>query len=122
MNKPVHLGLPILELSKILMDEFLHGYVKQKYGEKEKLCHMDTDSVIVYMKIDDIYKDISEDVETRFDISNSDLECNSIERPLPKGKRKNVIGLMKVKFGGKIMTKFVGLRAKTCSFLIDDGS
>ena len=77
-------------------------------------------SFIVYIKTDDIYKDIAEDVETRFDTSSYELECNSIDRPLPKGKNKKVIGLMKVELGGEIKTKFVGLRAKTYSYLIDD--
>ena len=49
---------------------------------------MDTDSSIVYIKADDIYKDIAEDVETRFDTSNYELEVNSIDRPLTKGKNK----------------------------------
>ena len=70
---------------------------------------MDTDSFI------------TEDVETRFDTSNYELECNSIDRPLPKEKN-NEIGLMKGELGGKIMTKFVKLRAKTYSYLIDDDS
>ena len=48
------------------------------------------------IKTDDIYKDIAEDVETRFDISNFELECNSIDRPLPKRKNKKVIGLIKM--------------------------
>ena len=65
MNKAVYLGLSILDLSKILMYEFWYDYVKPKYGEKAKLCYMDTDSFIVYIKTDDIYKDIGEDVETR---------------------------------------------------------
>ena len=79
---------------------------------------MDTVSFIVYIKTDDIYRD----VETKFDTSNYELECSSIDRPLPKGKNEKVIGLMKDELCGKIMTKFVGLRAKTCSYLIDDGS
>ena len=83
---------------------------------------MDTDNFIVYIKIDDIYKDIAQDFETRFDTSNYELECNFIEIPLFKGKNKKVIGLMKDELGGKIMTKFVGLRAKTYSYLIDRGS
>ena len=70
LKKPVCLGLSILELYKILMYEFWYDYVKPKYGEKEKLCYMDRDSLIVYIKTDDIYKDIAEDVETRFDTSN----------------------------------------------------
>ena len=90
INKPVYLGLSVQELSKILMYEFSYDYVKPKYGEKVKLCYMDTDSFIAYPKTDDIYKDISEDLETRFDTSNYELECNSIEKPLSKGKNKKI--------------------------------
>ena len=75
---------------------------------------MDTDSFIVYIKADDIYKDIAEDVENRFDTSNYESD-----RPLPKRKKKKVIGLMKDKLDRKIMTKFVGLRAKSYIYLID---
>ena len=117
MIKPVYLGLSILKLSKILMYEFWHDYVKPKYGKKSKLCFMDTDSFIIYIKIYDIYKDIAEDVETRFDTLNYELE-----RPLPKGKNEKVIGSMRDGLGGQTMTKFVGLRAITYSYLIDDGS
>ena len=53
---------------------------------------------IVYIKADDIYKEIAEDVETRFDISNYELD-----RPLPTGENKRVIGLMKDELGRKIM-------------------
>ena len=79
MMKPVYLGLPILELSKIVMQEFWYDFVKPKYGEEAKLYYMDTESFIVYIKTDDIYKDIAEDAETRFDVSNYELD-----RPLPK--------------------------------------
>ena len=113
MKKPVYLGLLILELSKILMFEFRYAYVKPKYGKKATLSYMDTDSFIVYIKTDDIYNDIAEDVEAGFDTSNYELECNSIDSLLPKGKNKTVIGLMTDELGGKIMTKFVGLRSKT---------
>ena len=50
MNKPVYLGLSILKLSKIVIYEFWYDYVKLKYGEKAKLCYMDTGSFIVYIK------------------------------------------------------------------------
>ena len=56
MNKPDHLGLSILELTKILMYEFWCDYIKPKYGEKVKLCYLDTDGFIVYIKAEDIYK------------------------------------------------------------------
>ena len=72
---------------------------------------------LLHCRTDDICKDITEDSETRFYTSNY-----SLDRPLPKEKNKRVVGLMKDKFGGKVMTKFVGLRAKTCSYLLDDGS
>ena len=104
------------------MHEFQYDYVKQKYNEKAKLCYMDTDSFIAYIKTDDIYKDIVEDVETRFYTSNYESEYNSIDRALAKGKNEKVIGLMKDELSGKIMTKFVGPRAKIYSYLIDDGS
>ena len=74
MNKPTHLDLSMLELSKILMYEFWYGYVKPKYGEKIRLRYMDTDSFIVYIKANDIYKDIEEGVQTRFDTSNYELD------------------------------------------------
>ena len=64
MNKPIHLGLSMPELSKILMYEFWYDYVQPKYGEKVNLCYMDTDSFIVYIKTN-ICKVITEDLETK---------------------------------------------------------
>ena len=98
MNKPVYLGLSILDLSKTVMYEFWYDYVKPKCGENAKLCYMDTNSFIVHIKTEDIYKDIAEDVETRFDTLNFQLD-----RPLPTGKNKKVIGLMKDELGGQII-------------------
>ena len=88
MDKPSYLGLWILQLSKILMCEFWYDYVEPKYDEKAKLCYMGTDSYIVHVKIDNLFKDITEDVKTRFDPSNYELECNLSERLVPKGKIK----------------------------------
>ena len=73
---------------------------------------MDTDNFIVHVKAEDIYKDIAEDVEKRFDTSNFE-----INRPLPLGKNKKVIGLMKGELGRQIMKEFFGLRATTYSYL-----
>ena len=58
MNKPVHLGKAILDLSKIVMYEFHYNYMKQKYPEGLTLCYMDTDSLIYDIETDDFYKDI----------------------------------------------------------------
>ena len=118
MNKPVYLGLPILEISKTLMYKFWYDYMKSKYGDNVKLCYMDADSFIMHIKTEDCYKYIAEDVEKIFHTSNYDDEC---DRPLPKGRNKKVIGLIKDALGGKIMTEFVVLRPKTCSHLMDDG-
>ena len=115
MNKLVYLGLSILELSKISMHDFLYGYVKPKYGEKAKICYVDTDSFIVYIKTGDNFENIMKDVETRFGTVNYELD-----RLLPNRKNKNLIGLIEGKIGGKNMTKFVGIRAKTYSYLTDD--
>ena len=82
MNKSVHLGLSLLELSTILVYDFWYSYVKPKYDERAKLCYMDTDSFIVYIKTDDIYIDIEEGVETRFATPIYELD-----RLLPKGKK-----------------------------------
>ena len=63
MNKPIYLGLSILEITKILMYEFWYDYMKPKYGDNVKLCYMDTDSFIMHIKTEDFYKDIADDVE-----------------------------------------------------------
>ena len=114
MNKPVYLGQAILDLSKIVMYEFHYDYMVPKYGlEKLKLCYMDTDSLVYDIKTEDFYEDIANDVEARFDTSGySKTEF----RPLPIGLNKKVIGLMKDELGGKIITEFVALRPKLCSY------
>ena len=116
MNKPIYLGLSILHISKILMYEFWYDYMKPKYNDNVKLGYMDTDSFVMNIKTNDFYKDIANDVEKRFDTSNYE-----VNRPLPTGKNKKVIGLTKDELGGKIITEFVTLRPKTYSYLTDDG-
>ena len=115
MNKPIYLGLSILDISKTLMYEFWYEYMKPKYGNDVKLCYIDKDSFIMSIKTNDFYKDIANDVDKRFDTSNCE-----VNRPLPMGKNKKIIGLMKDKLGGKITTEFVTLRPKTYSYLTDD--
>ena len=116
MNKSIYLGLSILEISNILMYEFWYDYMTPKYANNVKLCYTDTDSFIINIKTNDFYEDIASDVENRFDTSNYE-----VNRPLPMGKNKKVIGLMKDELGGKIITEFVPLRPKTHSYLTEDG-
>ena len=70
MNKPIYLGQAILDISKILMYEFWYDYIKPKYGDKARLCYMDTDSLIIYIETEDFYKNAANNVEERFDTSN----------------------------------------------------
>ena len=115
MIKPIYLGLSILEISKILMYEFWYDYMKPKYNNGVKLCYMDTDSFVMHIKTNDFYKDISDDVDNRFDTSNYE-----VKRSLPIGKNKKVIGLMKDELGGEIIMEFIALRPKTYSYLTDN--
>ena len=96
------------------MYEFWCDYMKPKYGNDVKLCYMDTYSFIMSIKTNDSYKDIANDVEKSFDTSNYE-----VNRPLPTGKNKKVIGLMKDELGGKVIMEFVTLRPKTYSYLIN---
>ena len=80
---------------------------------------MDTDSFVIYIKTEDFYKDISNDVEKQFDTSNYD---KNKERPLEIGVNKKVIVKFEDELGGKIMTEFIPLRAKTYAYLLDDDS
>ena len=70
MNKPIYLGLSILDISKITIYEFWYDYVKNKYGSRASLRYMDTDSFVINIKTKDFYKDIAMDVKKRFDTSN----------------------------------------------------
>jgi len=106
-NKPVYLGMCILDLSKILMYDFHYNYIKPKYENKAKLLYTDTDSFIYEIKTEDFYRDISEDVNNRFDTSDFPIDHPS---GIPTGKNKKVIGMMKDETGGKIIHEFIGFK------------
>ena len=106
-NKPVYLGLSIWEISKPLLYELWYDYIKPKYQQNAKLCYIDTNTFIIHIKTEDFYKGIANDTEKRFDTLNYD-----VSRPLPRGKNKQVIGLMKDELWGKIITELVLLRSK----------
>ena len=117
MNKPIYLGQAILDLSKTVMYEFWYDYIKPKYGDKARLCYMDTTSFVINIKTEDFYKDTASDVERWSDTSNYDKKDN---RPLPIGKNKKVIGLFKDELDGKSIIEFCAIRAKAYAYKLDD--
>ena len=109
MTKPLYLGMSILDISKIHIDEFWYDYIRPKYGDKTQLCYTDTDSFIIHIKTEDVFEDISSDVEKWFDTSDYNKKDKI---PLPMGKNKKVPGLFKDELGGKIITEFVATDRK----------
>ena len=118
MNKPVYLGMCILDLSKTIMYDFHYNYIKSKYGDKAKLLFSDTDSLMYEIQTEDFYKDISGDVKDRFDTSDYPENHPS---GIPTGINKKVLGKMKDEAAGKIIKEFVGLRAKLYSYKMYEG-
>ncbi|XP_022797407.1 uncharacterized protein LOC111335684 [Stylophora pistillata] len=117
-NKPLYLGMCILDLSKTLMYDFHYNYIKSKYGDRAELLFTDTDTLCYETQTEDFYKDIINDVDSLFDTSNIPKEHSS---GIPTGVNKKVIGKFKDEAGGKIIEKFVGLRAKLYSYKMFDG-
>ena len=118
MNKPVYLGMSILDLSKIIMFDFHYQYIKPKYGNKAKLLFTDTDSFLYEIQTEDFYKDISGDVRDRFDTSDYPEDHPS---GILTGINKKVLGMFKDEAAGKVIKEFVGLRAKLYSYKMDEG-
>ena len=118
MNKPVYLGMSILDLSKIIMFDFHYKYIKPKYGNKAKLLFTDTDSFLYEIQTEDFYKDIAGDVRDRFDTSDYPENHPS---GIPTGINKKVLGMFKDEAAGKVIKEFVGLRAKLYSYKMDEG-
>ena len=117
-NKPVYCGIAILDISKICIYDCHYNYIKPKYGEKAELLFTDTDSLCYEIQIDDFFKDISKDVDQKFDTSNFDKNHKS---GIATMKNKKVIGLVKDETGGKIIEEFIGLRSKLYSNKIHEG-
>ena len=117
-NKPIYLGMCILDLSKTLMYDFPYNYIKQKYGNKAKLLFTDTDSLMYEIQTEDFYKDISKDVKDRFDTSDYPPNHPS---GIPSGFNKKVLGMFKDEVMGRVIDEFVGLRAKSYSYKMFEG-
>ena len=116
MNKPIYIGQAVLDISKTLMYKFFYDYLKPKYGDKVKLCYMDTESFIFYVQTNDFYKDISNDVIEWFDTS----DYNKDDDRLPTGVNKKVIGKFKDELKGKVMNEFITLASKVYTYLHDN--
>ena len=114
MTKPIYIGGCVLDLSKIPMFDFHYNYIKQNYGNKARLLNMDTDSLTYEIETEDIYKDMSKNVNEIFDTSNYPKNHPS---GIQSGINKKVPGKFKDELGGKIMVEFAGLRPKLYSFL-----
>ena len=117
-DKPVYLGMCILDLSKTLMYDFHYNYIKQKYGDKAKLLLTDTDSLMYEIQTEDFYNDISGDLKDRFDTSGYPSDHPS---GIPSGFNKKVLGMFKDEVNGNVIDEFVGLRAKLYSYKMFEG-
>jgi hypothetical protein len=114
-DKPVYLGMCILDLSKTLMYDFHYNYIQRKYGDKAKLLFTDTDSLAYEIQTDDFYTDIRPDLKLKFDTSDYP-DDHLLERV-----NKKVIGMFKDEACGKQIAEFVGLRAKLYSYKMHEG-
>ena len=108
-NMQVCLGMSILSLSKFLMYDFHYNYIKTKYGDKEKLLFIDTDSLAYEIRTKDFYKDINADIEKQFDASDH-------PSGLKTGLNSKVLGMFKDEACGKQIVEFVGLRAELYAY------
>ena len=120
-NKPIYLGMCILDLRKTLMFEFHYDYIRKMYPDRAKLLMTDTDSLFYEIKTDDFYTDIANDVESKFDTSEFDKSHPSISSVGFKvGVNKKVIGMFKDETAGKQIEEFVGLRPKLYSYKLNE--
>ena len=118
-NKPVYLGMSILDLSKSLMYDCHYNYIKTRYGDNAKLVFTDTDSLAYEIRTKDFYKDINLNIEKRFDTSDHPTNHPS---GIKTGLNSKVLGMFKDEAGGKKIVEFIGLRAKLYSYEMLDGS
>ena len=116
-NKPIYVGQAILDISKTLMFDFHHNYIRKKYGNKAELLFTDTDSLMYLIQTDDVYHDISKDIKKKFDTSGYPENHPSV---IKTGVNEKVIGKFKDEAGGRQITHFVGLRPKLYTFKVEE--
>ena len=110
LNKPIYVGMSVLDLSKHLMYDFYYNHLKKLYTHNIRLLYTDTDSVIIHVTTDDISADM------QANISDYDTSNYPADHPLFSTANKKVIGKFKDELGGKVMTEFVGIRPKMYSY------
>ena len=114
LDKPVYMGMCVLDLSKLLMFEFYYDYFKPKYPDA-KVLYTDTDSLLLDIPTDDIYKDMETELE------HYDTSDYPTTHPLFNETNKKIIGKMKDEMNGKIIEEYVGLRSKQYSIKHESG-
>lgn len=114
MNKPIYVGMSVLDLSKRLMYDLYYNDYKKKYGNKCKLCYTDTDSFVLEVFTDDFYAEMD---PKKYD--NSDFPK---DHPLYSEENKRVVGLMKDECASEPIAEFIALRPKMYSVLKKSGA
>ena len=107
-NKPIYMGAVILETSKLHMYEFWYNHLKVKYGDKIQLIYADTDSFVIEVETDDIYKDMFENIYDFSEYPTDHFNYNI--------DNKKILGKFKDELNGKIMTEFCALKPKMYSY------
>jgi hypothetical protein len=116
LDKPVQVGFAVLELSKLLMLEFYYDHFKQMYPQA-RILYTDTDSFILDVPTEDVYQDMLPLIDKWYDTSDYPKD-----NPLHTNKNKKVLGKFKDELSGKIITEYIGLRAKMYSVKVKDGA
>lgn len=116
LNKPIYVGLTVLDLSKLHMYDFHYDYIIPKYGDSQQLLFTDTDSLCYHIQTEDIYKDMYEDKHL-FDMSGYEMDGYRSR----DNTNKKVIGKFKDETEGNPIIEFCGLRSKMYSIKTEDG-
>ena len=114
LNKPAYIEMCILDLSKVLIYEFHYDYIKNKYGNNSRLLFTDTDSLVQKIKKQDVFKNFSKAKEM-YDFTKYSAESKHYD-----DSNKLAVGKLKDETGGIAIKKFVGLKPRMYSFLVND--
>ena len=112
LDKPIFLGMTILDISKLHMYQFYYDVLKKKYNENIKLVYTDTDSYVIQTMTDDVYKDFKE-LHQYMDFSDYPPE-----HPCHDKTNKKKLGYFKDECNGQTITQFIGLKPKSYAFTI----